>query len=116
MLLTEINGLDYDNLSKRVNGMEMIIKKILKSFVGSIPDNLASLKVAVESGDLEQIGFHAHTVKGVLQNIGAVESGELAKGIELSAKGGELAFAKDNYLQLIAMVEQLVADITVALG
>ena len=68
-------------------GDETIVNAILEGFLKDLPEQISTLKKAIEENDLEQIKLRAHTLKGSAANCSALALQEIAKQIESSVNG-----------------------------
>ena len=73
---------------------------ILKTLSSPLKETLRSVDEACGKEDLEEIAETAHSLKGVLLNLGLDELAELAKTIELSAASGNYTNHKKNLVYL----------------
>ena len=82
-------ALDWDlpNLVTELKGREDRVKLLLKAFVARAPRVLEEFDRAVKNGDVSQIGFLAHSIKG--------SAGQL-KFYSLQALAEKLEFSADN--------------------
>jgi signal transduction histidine kinase/CheY-like chemotaxis protein len=73
---------------------------IFNGFVDCFREQLQKLRAAKNAGNLEQLRFASHALKGLLLDIGARASAGLASSIEqLCKQGEEKAFAHVNLLE-----------------
>ena len=72
---------------------EEAIRRLVRTFVTTTPERLASLQQAVDLADLEQISLVSHTLEGSLLVFGAQPCAELARRLEQSAREGKVAEA-----------------------
>ena len=114
--LEAIEGLDVTDMMTRFQGMEVLAKRILKVFVTTDEKPLADLEAAVEAKNLEAIVFNAHTLKGMLQNIGAKKCAEMAKDLEMAGKSENLAYAVENFPSFKVAMMEFHTQIAAALG
>jgi CheY-like chemotaxis protein len=82
-------------------------QQVATNFIADMPNQIESLKQAVDSQDAEQIAAMAHKIKGAAANMAAEQMREIALDLELSAKEGEIADAEDKAQALSAAFEQL---------
>ena len=61
---------------------EETINELIEVSVMSVEDELSKIEEILESGNLDQLGFHTHTIKGVLLNVGLNEDAEGFKEIK----------------------------------
>jgi HPt (histidine-containing phosphotransfer) domain-containing protein len=64
------------------------LNEFIQMAKSSLTENFTELDKAFTEGDIETLARRAHTIKGVLLNLGLEEEAAFAKEIELEAKGG----------------------------
>ena len=96
-----IEGLDFKEGIERFGGNPKLYIKIIKTFVDKIGAHLSTLEELkpekTESGSLElgnekleSYWIEAHGIKGSCYGISANKAGDMARGLELAAKAGDL--------------------------
>jgi len=83
-----IPGLDIDDALKRLGGNRRLLKKLLIDFAKDYADTAATLRKALNSGEIDYIRRTAHTIKGVAGNIGAAELSKAAAELETVSANG----------------------------
>jgi two-component system sensor histidine kinase/response regulator len=84
----EGNGLPFD-FKKAVEaflGREDVVLKVLEAFLNKVEEQLATLKVAAQAGDMQRIAEEAHSIKGGAWNLEARPLGEAARLLEQAAR------------------------------
>ena len=77
------------------------IDTMLPSFMDTLAGYLRELGTHFTAGNQSEVGRLAHTTKGALLNLGLHKQAELAKHIELQARGGsELAELEGDFRRL----------------
>ena len=79
--------MDIESALKRVGGNETLYKKLLKLFLDE--NHIDDLCNAIDSGNNEEAGHMAHTIKGVSANLSLTKLRAVTMDIEQRAKGGE---------------------------
>lgn len=69
----------------------------MQLFLDDCQRAMATLVVALRSGDLPSIRLHAHALKGAAYNVSGLELGALAKQMEDAAAQGQLAAARHEF-------------------
>jgi signal transduction histidine kinase/HPt (histidine-containing phosphotransfer) domain-containing protein/ActR/RegA family two-component response regulator len=87
---------DKEDLLNRIGGDEEICKEILEAFLESMPEQIESLKTALNEDNTDLTDFRAHAIKGTCANIGAQRLRDLALEIELDGKKGDLNKARSR--------------------
>ncbi|WP_185232895.1 response regulator [Teredinibacter franksiae] len=75
-----------DQLLEKLKGRKDRLKILLNTFVGRMPDALTEFDQAVAQGDITQIGFCAHSIKGSAAQLCGHGLAVLAANLEQAAK------------------------------
>jgi hypothetical protein len=81
-------------------GAEEAVDGILDTFVQQAPTRLAGLTAAVSGGAADAVARAAHTLRGAAATIGARELAGLLEEIELAARDGNVAQAREGIAQV----------------
>lgn len=84
-----------NDLMERVDGDEELIREVLEIFLEDTPRTLEALKTGISDQSPEAVAKAAHTLKGASANIAANRLRDQAYKLELKAKSGDLAGAKE---------------------
>ncbi|MBI1396326.1 MAG: hypothetical protein GC151_10140 [Betaproteobacteria bacterium] len=76
-----------------------------------IPLQLDELRSTLTTGDISSAHRHAHTLKGTAATLGAHVVRDRALAIELAAKGGDLAVARNAFETLEPVAKGLVEEL-----
>ena len=86
MISQEYKNLIVDSVNKRFRSMgiedEETLNMLVEESTKSLEDELAKINDILNSDDLSELGFHTHTIKGVLLNIGLNEDAERFREIK----------------------------------
>jgi CheY-like chemotaxis protein/HPt (histidine-containing phosphotransfer) domain-containing protein len=93
---------DADDLVERMMGNEDLARRIARSFVDSMPGQLAALADAIGRSDPRGTMLAAHTIKGAAANAGGVSLQKLAGKLEKLGEAGALARASELLPELAA--------------
>ncbi|WP_159105417.1 PAS domain S-box protein [Thiorhodococcus drewsii] len=97
---------DWDRLTRRFEGRPGFVEKLIRVSLSVTVESPGRLRAAIASGNLGEIDFVAHSIKGTAANLEAARIVEQAALTERSAKAGqEAAFAQAA--ELADMVESL---------
>lgn len=98
---------DWDALLYRLMGDEALAEEIVGDFLRQIPENLDSLKQALDKKDMVLIKREAHIIKGAAGNVGAVVLQEIAEKIETAGDLAEaqIYFAEFNTQRMVLQNE-----------
>jgi CheY-like chemotaxis protein len=105
-----VPGLDMSGGIQRYRS-EKIYRRILQSYLKSIPDILGKLRSPSEENLNDYIIF-VHGLKGSSYGIHAAEVGKLAEVLEFAAKASDLKTVLEQNDALIAATEQLLKDLS----
>lgn len=85
---------------KRLGGDEEILKEIAALFVADSPEMLDQIRQAIETNDALRLEKAAHLMKGSVSNFGAEEVVQMTSHLEVLARKGDLARARQVYVAL----------------
>jgi HPt (histidine-containing phosphotransfer) domain-containing protein len=103
--------IDMFALHKRFQGREDFIRKLMDIAINSYQETPEKLRQAVQAGDIEQLQFIAHSLKGVSGNLEARVLNRLALQVESYAKQGH---AQTGYraIELASALEDVLTVLT----
>lgn len=84
----------------RVEGDWDFYLELVSCFLSDYPSSLAKLKAAAAAGNHADLGMAAHTIKGALGNLSAINARELALKLEKLGKAGTTNGAETVILEL----------------
>lgn len=90
--------------------------QIAEIFIDDVPQQLASLQAAQESGDLEALRAAAHKLKGSVASFAAGDAHAAAKALEQACKDGAAGQVAALAAALRSETERLVAALRAELG
>ena len=96
-LQNALPDISVDTALKRLDNDFHLFTRLLENFCQDMPKQLAEIDSAEKAGDPKKLKLHAHTVKGVAGNLGAVAVSRAAAELELALLGEE----GGNFLKLI---------------
>jgi len=99
---------DYLALLKRLGQKEGLLKRVVETYMRSIPDQLEQLKQALNNQDARDVAARAHGIKGASANIEAPAMGAAALEIEKAGEQGDL----DRALPLLGELEEELERLT----
>ena len=73
---------DREALIERTMGDEQIAKKIIAIFLKDLPKQINALKEIIEKGEMDNVSWYAHNIKGSSANIGAMALSTVAAEME----------------------------------
>ena len=89
----EGTAFDRQDLLTRVGDDEEVAREIIGMFIEDAPEQLASIKDALEQKDSDAVRTCAHTLKGAAGSVGATRCMEVALGIEQAGRNADLTRA-----------------------
>ena len=81
--------LDKKDALRRIGGSEALFEELCKLFVKGIPEMTENLQQAIRCKNMEDICFHAHSLKGMCMNMSANSCWNLAEQLERIAREGD---------------------------
>ncbi len=88
-----------------------IVADIINIFIDEYPERMATLQKNIEEKDFEQLGFNAHSLKGVIANFVAPEPQELARTLEMKGKNSDPEGVEDIFAQLKEKGDMLLEEL-----
>lgn len=76
---------------EKMQGKESFVSRLFIVFLREEPLRVAKIHTAVETGDLEQVKYLAHSLKGAAATMGAEPLRETCLELELAAKSNDKA-------------------------
>ncbi|MBI2566063.1 MAG: response regulator [Candidatus Schekmanbacteria bacterium] len=98
---------DREAMQERFLGDEKIAARIVATFLGDMPTQIAVLKHDLEIGDLAGTRLQAHKIKGAAASVDAHAFSAIALAMEKAAAGGDLDAAKAGMPELEVQFERL---------
>ncbi|WP_386021750.1 PAS domain S-box protein [Thiorhodococcus fuscus] len=107
---SELPFVDWDRLTRRFEGRPGFVEKLIRVSLSVTVESPGRLRAAIASGNLGEVDFVAHSIKGTVANLEAPRVVKQATLTERSAKAGrEAAFAEAA--ELADMVECLETEL-----
>ena len=75
----------------RFRAQPSLLRRLIQIYLDSTPTNISSIEAGVESENLEQITFHAHSLKGSSVEFGAEHLADLCQQLEVVSKAADMA-------------------------
>lgn len=97
-------GWQADTLLAQIGGNELLLRKLLRLALDTLPQQVAELHSAAEAGDLTSVMSFAHRLKGTSAQLGASHLSALARDAEQSHS------AEAYVQQLMPAIERAAAD------
>ena len=106
-----INGLELDKALARFGGDEEILIDVLRSYTGSVPSLINSLRKYIAEENFESYAIDIHGIKGASYGICAQETGKAAEELEMAAKAGDFDTIKQKHSAFEKNAETLLNDL-----
>jgi len=106
---------DEAELVKRFKGKAALLRKLNGIFADQTPRLLADIRRGIDEGDGARIAHAAHTLKGSLAQLGAMEASEVARQLEEAGEAGVFSRTESLVNQLdqdTAAVERTLRELT----
>jgi PAS domain S-box-containing protein len=103
--------IDGHGLLKLVDGDPELLAELVAAYQEAGPGLQADLLQAVEAGNPAALARAAHALKGTLLSLAADGSAEVAKSIELTARGGDVAAAAAGVEVLVRQLQRLPGEL-----
>ena len=102
----EYKYISLEYLDDMAGGENDFLIEMIDTYLTSIPDSLAKLKIAVESGDGNNIIHYAHKLKGSFNFIGCIQAGAILNEIE------DYILQTNNNSHLHSLIEKIFEEST----
>lgn len=96
-----------EELLERVENDRELMRDLLSIFKEEFPRRYQALREAVESQDATRVVLEAHTLKGMLSNLAALEAAEAAAHLECLARKGETVRFRESFAHFETMAGAL---------
>lgn len=100
-----------DEALNMLGGDEGLLGDVVNIAREELPRQVSALKSALESEDAATARRHAHTLKGTVATLGAVQVKDSAFEAECAARDGNLIAARQTYPVLEDLVRRLVTEL-----
>jgi len=104
--------LNENEVLSRVDGDTQLLKEVSALFFDEYPKLLTEIREAISSRDAKTLKKGAHTLKGMLANLGATPAPRAAFRLEEIGQTGELSNAEQAYASLENEVERFARALT----
>jgi CheY-like chemotaxis protein/HPt (histidine-containing phosphotransfer) domain-containing protein len=104
--------IDRASLLERVEGDQELLAEMINLFVEDAPNLLASMRDALQKGDLLLLERSAHSLKGAASNLSAQPAAAAAQQLEKDAKQANAESAKASLLAVEKEVDRLLPALT----
>lgn len=108
----EIKGVDIKTGLEHCSNNETTYIELLNTISRNGPRDIAKLMKDKEANDLKNYMINVHALKSVAATIGALELSSNAKQHEMAARAGNSEYIDENFIELVAQYENLLAQLT----
>lgn len=84
-----------------------LFQELLEIFKQACCDDLAAIKAGLDEGDAKRVYIAAHSMKGAAASLGMLTIKDLAQGMEMAARSGNLAVVHAGYEHLATLITHL---------
>ena len=98
--------IDLNGAMERVAGDEALLKELFEYFVSELPNRIADMEAAVNSGDTKQLAEKAHSLKGSAANLGTNGIAAAALQLEQQGRSGDTTKAARTIKDLQEQIER----------
>ena len=81
---------DKDAVMQRIDNDEELLTELIEYFAGTIDEKVDQIHIELSRQNWESTRLYAHTVKGMLANIGGKKAQQAAQQVEDTAKNNNL--------------------------
>jgi len=108
----EMPGIDVEDALERLMGKRELFSKLLRQFAGSQEKTGATMRQALEAGDIEKAERLAHSIKGTSGNIGAMGLYDAASSLEEQLRARNLEAARPLVDAFVVALDQVLGSIS----
>jgi len=98
---------NLEEVLERTEGDEVLLKEMVKIFLGMSPELLASINKAVRNGEAEALRESAHILKSAAGSLGANRVFRAAYHLEQVGREDRMELASDKFEEIKARLEEL---------
>lgn len=102
-----LDGPTLEALFESVGDNSEFLAELIDTYVADAPAQVASLRAALEAGDVEALVRPAHTLKSSSASLGALGLAEQCRQLEHAARDGSLGGAADAVEAIAAEVDRV---------
>jgi len=106
-----VGVLDLKNALARLDGNRELLNEVAEIFLGQYPSLIGNIRSAIANRDARSLEYACHSLRGSIDNFGAVAACELALTLEMIGRAGNLPEGMSAMTALEAELEQVNAAI-----
>lgn len=88
-------------------GGDKLLREMIEIFLRSGAERLTSARQALTSGDLDAVGYVAHSLRSSAGNLGGLQLSEVAAELESLAREGQLERVRERFSRLEEIYRQM---------
>jgi CheY-like chemotaxis protein/HPt (histidine-containing phosphotransfer) domain-containing protein len=104
--------LDYDLTIARLGGDAALFGDVARIFLRTVPPQLASMKEALQLGDLQRIYVESHSLKGAVGSVEAPAALRAVVDLETHARNDDAAAAASAFGQAESLIQCLSTELS----
>ncbi len=101
-------AMDLEAFAQMKEIMGEVLDDLIRTFLEFMPEQIASLQLAVQENNAEQVFAVAHRIKSSSSSIGAADLAASAEKLELQGRGGKLENTEQLFQQLTENYDEVV--------
>ncbi|MCR4692080.1 MAG: response regulator [Lachnospiraceae bacterium] len=103
--ISRVVGMDYETALHHSGGDPKILKQILSDLSREGMEKGKKIRMLAESGQYEEYGIEAHSVKSLMATVGLQEFSDVAKEHEAAGSRKDTAFIEEHYEEFLEEYE-----------
>lgn len=108
--------IDIGILEQMVEGDRDSLRKLARTFLQGLHDDVAQIEGAMQADDLSRIGFYGHRLKSAARTLGAHELAALCLTLEQVKQDGNVALAHEIVPRLRPLMELITGEVESAIS
>jgi CheY-like chemotaxis protein/HPt (histidine-containing phosphotransfer) domain-containing protein len=108
---TQPSAFDMDVALAKFDGERDFMMEIAGIFLGGLSDQMTSLKVTLEQGDVSAAARVAHTIKGSVGNFAAERAYAAALQLEKDCRAGNTESLSESHQYFVKEIDRLAEDL-----
>ena len=102
-------NLDLEQIAQELDFDLEDVEMLMEVFLESVEENIESLKLAIDSNNLDEIYQISHAIKGSSANLTLMNISNIAKDMEHEAKEKNSINYLDKYTELKTLIDNIKA-------
>jgi len=93
--------IEWDRAFETVGGDKQLLRELMKVFIKDQESLVNAVRIAVTTEDGKELKLRAHSIKGALNHLGAVQSAKLAEALEEMGTNGQFTDAQNTFDEFV---------------